>query len=162
MREGNAPHFEIIQDADQVPQRAAQPVELPDNEGVPYRECLETAGQFRSLDMRPRGFLDLKIYPHLTCFKAASGKSGFWSSVETAHSRFSWACFVPDFWHHQVVDWSGAGNCVKTLDFWHSKANWTDRFDLSGQSQRPGSHPPTAEKPRAERGLELCVTTPIP
>lgn len=26
----------------------------------------------------------------------------------------------------------------------------------------PGSHPPTAEKPRAERGLELCVTTPIP
>jgi hypothetical protein len=26
--------------------------------------------------------------------------------------------------------------------------------------RRPGGHPTTAKKPRAERGLELCKTTP--
>ena len=46
------------QKVDQVAQRAAQPIELLDNESVPYRERLETAGQFRSFDMRPRSFLN--------------------------------------------------------------------------------------------------------
>ena len=39
--------------------------------------------------------------------------------------------FFPDLWHCQAIDLSGTGKHVKTLDFWHSKANWTDRFELS-------------------------------
>ena len=79
--EGHAPRFQILQEADQVPQRAAQPVKLPDDERVTFRERLKALRQIRPFDVRPGSFV--KICLHLACFKAASYKSGFWSSVET-------------------------------------------------------------------------------
>ena len=64
--EGHAPHLQIIQKADQVAQRAAQPVEFPDRERVAISERLEALGQFGPPDMRPGSLISKdKIAPHL-------------------------------------------------------------------------------------------------
>ena len=48
--EGDAPRFQIVQQAGQVTQRPAQPVELPDGERIAFRESLEAPRQFGPLD----------------------------------------------------------------------------------------------------------------
>lgn len=55
--ERHAPCLQIVQKANQIPQRTAQPVELPDDKRITFREHLETLRQFRALDMRPRGLV---------------------------------------------------------------------------------------------------------
>ena len=55
--EGHTPRFQVIQEADQVAQRAAQPVKLPDDKCIILGERLETLHQFRALDMRTRGLV---------------------------------------------------------------------------------------------------------
>ena len=42
--EGYTPRFQVIQEADQVPQRAAQPVEFPDDKRITLGKRLETLG----------------------------------------------------------------------------------------------------------------------
>lgn len=56
--EGDAPRLEVVQQADQVPQRAAQPVKLPDNKCIILSERFETLCQFRAPDMRSRGLVN--------------------------------------------------------------------------------------------------------
>ncbi len=56
--EGHPPRFQIVQQADQVPQRPPQPVELPDDERVAFIKRLEAFGQLGALDVRPRGLVD--------------------------------------------------------------------------------------------------------
>jgi hypothetical protein len=55
--EGHPPHFQIVQKADQIAQRAAQPVELSNDKCITFYQHLETFCQFRPLDVRPRGLV---------------------------------------------------------------------------------------------------------
>ena len=64
--EGHTLRFQIVQEADQVPQRAAQPVEFPNYECIIFCEYLETLCQFRSFDVRPCGLIgEDALTPHL-------------------------------------------------------------------------------------------------
>lgn len=53
--EGHPPRFQIVQEADQVPQRPAQPIQLPHRQRVAFLESLEAFRQFRPLSVRPSG-----------------------------------------------------------------------------------------------------------
>ena len=55
--ESHPSRFQIVQEADQIPQRPPQPVQLPDRERIAFRQGLEALGQLRPLDVRPRGFV---------------------------------------------------------------------------------------------------------
>ena len=56
--EGHAPRLQIVQKADQVAQRAVQPIQLPDREGVAFTQSFEAFRQLRPLDMCYRSFLN--------------------------------------------------------------------------------------------------------
>ena len=45
---------EVIKDGDEVTERAAETIQLPNHEGVPRLELGETLGQFRTTTIRPR------------------------------------------------------------------------------------------------------------
>ena len=55
--EGHPPRFQIVQEADQIPQRPPQPVQLLNDKCITFYQNLETLGQFRPLDVRPRGLI---------------------------------------------------------------------------------------------------------
>ena len=55
--ESHVPSLQVIQKADEVPQRAAQPVEFPDDKCLTFGERFETLFQLRPLDMHTRRFV---------------------------------------------------------------------------------------------------------
>ncbi len=114
--EGHAPRFQIVQEADQIPQRPPQPAQLPNDKCIILYQALRhfvNSGRLTCALVA----VNSRVHP---ASKAASCKSGFWSPVETRANRDLWPSFVPDLWHNQLIDLSGTETCVKTFHLWHN------------------------------------------